>query len=284
MRLLVCSLEDNASVNIRDRVLALGNWTKRGELDGSPVHFLRDMALVTVPRLHLWNDHIDKVAASALGISIEEVVFLSRHKAASGKRSLTVHPIGNWGRADYGGRDATVVPSAPHLMSSLLRQLKKEAAGLDFDITFEVTHHGPYLETPTLFIEIGSSEATWGDLDAAQAIARSLMNVEVSAYPVAMGIGGGHYAPRFTESSLLKKIDFGHMLPNHAFDLEDREGLADMIRRGMEGSGASLAYIHRKSMKRSEATLLSELVRSLGYRTVDSSDLEDINPSKPDPK
>lgn len=284
MRLLVCSLEDNASVNIRDRVLALDNWTKQGEMEGSPVHFLGDMALVTVPRLHLWNDDIDKVAASALGISVEEVVFLSRHKAASGKRSLTVHPIGNWGRAGYGGRDATVVPSAPHLMSSLLRQLKKEAAGLDFDITFEVTHHGPYLETPTLFIEIGSSEATWGDLDAAQAIARSLMNVEVSAYPVAMGIGGGHYAPRFTESSLLKKIDFGHMLPNHAFDLEDREGLADVIRRGMEGSGASLAYIHRKSMKRSEATVLSELVRSLGYRTVDSSDLEEIHPSDPDPK
>ncbi len=284
MRLLVCSLEDNASVNIRDRILALDKWTERGEMEGSLVYCLKDMALVTVPRLHLWNNDIDKTAASALGISVEEVVFLSRHKAASGKRSLTVHPIGNWGRAEYGGREGTVVPSAPHLMTSLLRQLKKEAVGLDFDITFEVTHHGPYLETPTLFIEIGSSEATWGDRDAAQAIARSLMNVEVSAYPVAMGIGGGHYAPRFTESSLFRKIDFGHMLPNHAFDLDDKEGLADKIRRGMEGSGARFAYIHRKSMKRSEATMLSELVNSLGYRTVDSSDLEEIHPSDPDRK
>lgn len=278
---MVCSLEDNASVNIRDRILALADWTEQGTMEGSPVYYLKDMALITVPRLHLWNDNIDKAAARALGTSVEEVVFLSRHKAASGKRSLTVHPIGNWGRADYGGREGTVVPSAPHLMSSLLRQLKEEAAGLEFEITFEVTHHGPYLETPTLFIEIGSSEATWGDHDAAQAIARSLLNVEVSAYPVAMGIGGGHYAPRFSESSLFKKIDFGHMLPNHAFDLEDKEGLADKIRRGMEGSGASLAYIHRKSMKRSEATTLSELVRSMGYGTVDSSDLENIHPSDP---
>ncbi len=277
----MCSLEDNASVNIRDRILALADWTERGTMEGSPVYYLKDMALITVPRLHLWNDNIDKAATRALGTSVEEVVFLSRHKAASGKRSLTVHPIGNWGRADYGGREGTVVPSAPHLMSSLLRQLKEEATGLEFEITFEVTHHGPYLETPTLFIEIGSSEATWGDHDAAQAIARSLLNVEVSAYPVAMGIGGGHYAPRFSESSLFKKIDFGHMLPNHAFDLEDKEGLADKIRRGMEGSGASLAYIHRKSMKRSEATTLSELVRSMGYGTVDSSDLENIHPSDP---
>jgi D-aminoacyl-tRNA deacylase len=129
-------------------------------------------------------------------------------------------------------------------MSSLLRRLRKEADGLDYEVTFEVTHHGPYLETPTLFIEIGSSEATWEAPEAGQAIARSLLNVQLSDYPVAMGIGGGHYAPRFSESSLAKKIDFGHMLPNYAFDLSDREALADMIRRGMEGSGASMAYVH----------------------------------------
>jgi hypothetical protein len=35
-------------------------------------------------------------------------------------------------------------------------------------------------------------------------------------------------------------------------------------------------------MKRSEATMLSELVSSLGYRTVDSSDLEEIPPSDQD--
>ncbi len=276
MRLLVCSLEDYASVNIRDELLAAVPWVPHGVAHGHAAYAFRDSVLMTVPRLHLRCDDIDREAAVALGVPIEEVVFLSRHKSASGKPSLTVHPIGNWGKADHGGRDGTLVPAAPHLMTSLLRQLKKEASGLDFDVTFEVTHHGPLLGTPTLFIEIGSSEATWGDRTAAQAIARSLVHVEVSDHPVALGIGGGHYAPRFTESCLAKKVDFGHMLPNHAFDLQDTEGLKEKIRKGMEASGTRLAYIHRRSMKRSEATTIARLVASLGYETVDSSDFEDI--------
>ena len=170
-----------------------------------------------------------------------------------------------------------MVPAAPHLMTSLLRRLKKEAVGLDFEVTFEVTHHGPYLTTPTLFIEIGSSEATWGSIDAADAIARALSSVDVASYPAAMGIGGGHYAPRFTESSLGKKISFGHMLPNYAIDLGDPVDLGEKVRMGMEGSGARIAYIHRKSMKRSEATAVAKVVADLGYEAVDSSDLEDLD-------
>ncbi len=167
-------------------------------------------------------------------------------------------------------------------MTSLLRELKRQATGLQFEVTYEVTHHGPYLETPTLFIEIGSSEATWDDRDAARAIARSLVGVQVMECPRAIGIGGGHYAPRFTEVSLTKRISFGHMLPNHALDLKDLDDLTLKIQKGMERSGASLAYIQKKSMKRSEATMVSKLISDIGYRAVDSSDLEDITPASPD--
>ena len=44
----------------------------------------------------------------------------------------------------------------------------------------------------------------------------------------------------------------------------------------MEASGTTTAYVHKKSMKRSEATMISSLVRDLGGETVDSSDLERI--------
>ncbi|MDW5564078.1 MAG: D-aminoacyl-tRNA deacylase [Methanomassiliicoccus sp.] len=276
MRLLVCSAEDNASVNIRDSLLASGVWSEGGEFEGAPVYRNGSLTMITVPRLHLFCDDLDLAVENHLGTKPTEVVFLSRHKAASGQRSLTVHPIGNWGKADYGGREGTVVPAAPHLMTSLLRRLKKEAEGLDFEVTFEVTHHGPFLDTPTLFIEIGSSEATWGDRGAGEAIARTLQKTEVTANLVAMGIGGGHYAPRFTEASLGKKISFGHMLPNYAIDLQNLPALAEKVRVGMEGSGARVAYIHRKSMKRSEAATMAKIVTDLGYDTVDSSDLDDL--------
>jgi D-aminoacyl-tRNA deacylase len=278
MRLLVCSAVDNASVNIRDELLAMREWSPRGEFMGGLVHYHGDHAMVTVPWLHLFCDDLDLSVTDSLGTAPDEVVFLSRHKAASGQRSLTVHPIGNWGRADYGGREGELVPSAPHLMTSLLRQLGREANGLDFEVTYEVTHHGPWLSTPTMFIEIGSSEATWGDREAARAIARAITSVKVTEGPVVMGIGGGHYAPRFTEVALGKKVSIGHMLPGYAFDPNDLEDLGRKVIKGMEGSGARSAYIHRKSMKRSEATAVVKLVSDLGFGTVDSSDLDDLHP------
>ncbi|MDD1748219.1 MAG: D-aminoacyl-tRNA deacylase, partial [Methanomassiliicoccales archaeon] len=94
------------------------------------------------------------------------MVFLSRHKAASGIPTLTAHPIGNFSKADFGGRPGTLVRSSPDMMTSTLRELQRNAAGLGFGVSFEVTHHGPYLEAPTMYIEIGSSEENWGNKDA----------------------------------------------------------------------------------------------------------------------
>ena len=54
-----------------------------------------------------------------------------------------------------------------------LHQLKKESAGSvsvpeGFGVSLEATHHGPYLRAPSLFIEIGSTEAEWERTDAAE--------------------------------------------------------------------------------------------------------------------
>jgi D-aminoacyl-tRNA deacylase len=274
--LYVCSLEDVASVNIKRELLELGEWTPGQEFEGAPLLYHGGTVMATIPGIHLYADDIDEKVSRACGAAVSEVVFLSRHRAASGQRSLTVHPIGNWGKAEYGGRERTLVQANPDLMTSLLRELKVQAQGLEFEVTFEVTHHGPYLRSPTLFIEIGSSEATWGDRDAAKAIARSLLEVKILDCPKAVGLGGGHYAPRFTEVSLAKKISFGHMLPNYAIDLSDQNDLAAKVKQALEKSGAKLVYLHKKSMKRSEATMVAKLVADLGYEVVDSSDLEDI--------
>ena len=41
-----------------------------------------------------------------------------------------------------------------------------------FELTLEVTHHGPWLEVPALFIEIGSTKETWPHEGAAELLAR----------------------------------------------------------------------------------------------------------------
>jgi len=276
IRLMVCSLADTVSVNIKDALLSQAPWSEEGEFEGHPVLRSGDMVMATVPGLHIFADDIDQRVSDALSVKVDEVVFMSRHKAASGQRSLTVHPIGNWRKADYGGREGELVPAAPGLMTALLRSLKAAASGLDFDVVFEVTHHGPRLASPTLFIEIGSNEASWGDKDAARALARALLEARVEDHPKAIGIGGGHYAPRFTEVSLAKKVSFGHMLPGYAMDLNDPASLSAMIGKALRSTGTDLAYLHKKSMKRSEASMVAGLVADLGGRVIDSSDLQDL--------
>jgi D-aminoacyl-tRNA deacylase len=278
MRLLVCSLEDIASVNIRDRLMESVDWKERGLFQDRPVLVHDNMILVTTEERHLFADDIDLRVRDATGLEIECVVFLSRHKAASGIPTLTVHPIGNFApKAEFGGRPGTLVPSAPDLMTSLLRGMQGQAQGLGYQISFEVTHHGPFLNTPTLYLEIGSSECQWPDVKAAEALARSLLEVDVLKATKVVGLGGGHYAPRFSEVALKKKVSIGHMITNHFADHATDDDLVLAIKKALEASEhADLVYIHKKSVSRSRATHLKTLVRQSGAEAVDSSDMEDF--------
>lgn len=277
MRLLLCSTADGASVNIRDRLVEMGGWEDAGSFRGHALSKRAGDLLATIDEVHLHADFIDDQVRKEAGVSIDRVVFLSRHRAASGIPTLTVHPIGNFGKAEYGGREGTLVPAGPEMMTSTLRSLQAKARGLPFQVGFEVTHHGPYLETPTMFIEIGSDESNWGNRDAARAIAEALLGTEEQKAPRAIGIGGGHYAPRFSEAILTKRVAFGHMIPNHFLEGASDEEARNAISMALEKSGgAKLAYIHRKSMARSRATRLKGTVESLGAEAIDSSDLEDL--------
>jgi D-aminoacyl-tRNA deacylase len=275
MRLLLSSLEDIASINIRDRLLEAATWEGVGCYEGNPAYVRGDDVLVTIDGTHLFADDVDIRVSEEMGLSIGRVLFLSRHKAASGIPTLTVHPIGNYAQADYGGRTAELVPSDPTLMTALLLQLSEKAKGLPFQVSFETTHHGPWLSVPTTYIEIGSSEATWGHVGAAQAIASAILEAEPLNDPIAIGVGGGHYAPRFSEVSLSKRICFGHMLPNHFIEKEDDALALDRMGKAAKASRSDIVYVHRKSMSRSRATQIKGLALSLGLRVMDSQDLED---------
>jgi D-aminoacyl-tRNA deacylase len=189
-------------MNLHDRLLEAAEWTEAAPFQGRPSLVLQDMCMVTTDTLHLQLDHVDRLVCQELGITVDEVIFLSKHRAASGKPTLTMHPIGNFGRADHGGRGRSLVPASPELLSGLLRELSRTGRGLPFQISYEVTHHGPFLEVPTTYVEIGSDESTWGHRGAAEALAEALLNCGSSDGPTVIGVGGGHYAPRFTEVTL----------------------------------------------------------------------------------
>ncbi|MDH7509112.1 MAG: D-aminoacyl-tRNA deacylase [Methanomassiliicoccales archaeon] len=277
MRTLVCSSPDRASVNIKDALLSLFEWTEINDFEGQPIFAHGENILVTINQLHLYANHVDQRICEAVDREITEIIFLSRHKAVSGIHTLTVHPIGNFGVAEYGGFDRALVPSAHHSMTEILRQLKRSTEGLPFEVSFEVTHHGPYLDKPTAFVEIGSDESMWEDKKAAEAIAKSIMQLQISVNPVLIGIGGGHYAPRFTEVALTKRVSFGHMIPNYVIDKADEDDMIKIIKMAYEKTpGAQFAYIHKKSMKRSTVTKLKHLLDRLNIEAIESESLQEL--------
>jgi D-aminoacyl-tRNA deacylase len=275
MHLILTSKEDEASMNILDKLLKKKDWEQLGNFESNPCYACGDLAIVTINPYHLYYDNIDLVVKKKLALSPEVIIVASKHRSESGMSTLSVHPIGNYSKAEFGGKERQLVTSCPGMMTNALRILnrKAKAAGLDYQVSFEVTHHGPYLGAPTFFIEIGSLEPQWRDEKAAEAIAETILEVEEGDHPVAVGVGGGHYAPRLTDVALANKISFGHMIPTYALEHIDEE----MIQKVVDKTpGSSMVYFHRKALKKSDYSRLKELFESHGLKPVRENDLEDL--------
>jgi D-aminoacyl-tRNA deacylase len=250
----------------------MGNFLEIGTFHDRPVRFGHGLLLYEKEGMHLYLDNIDleirrnidndlsgvidiRAAGSA---PLDLLVFLSKHSSEKRVRSLTVHPPGNYLSADHGGRPGYLPPSAPYEMTSALKALyrEKRALGIGDQTTYEVTHHGPILSSPCFFIEIGSDPTRWGIPLLGEAIARALISGDVlypdRGLPVAIGLGGGHYAPRFTDRAMRKKYAFGHMIPDYV--LTGERDIAELMELAKESTeGAEYVFVHRS--KRNESIL-----------------------------
>jgi D-aminoacyl-tRNA deacylase len=243
--LIAVNQRDIASTNQADVLLRLDPWVRSAPFEGHPTHSYRHLRMVHLPDGLLFEDHLDRRWFAHCGETVDEVIFPSRHVAASGKASLTLHPIGTphlesgeIGR--FGGHGGRAPPPSTRLAGwwKLLRQRAALSTEVDgFDLSLEVTHHGPHLEVPCLFIEVGSTEATWGHQGAADLLAHiirdSLLSDEDTTLwspvrnkgeTVIVTLGGGHYAPRANLLASLEGVWLGHMLATYALPFEQAEG------------------------------------------------------------
>ncbi len=161
------------------------------------------------------------------------LIYASTHKSKKGEPSLCLHAPGNWRSADLGGSSGKVCPTSAFILKYLFQQLNKNAEQakqenkLDpaYNITMEVTHHGPLIEVPCCFIEIGSSEKQWQDKQASEVIAKTIMslqNYKKSDYEnwiPCIGIGGPHYAPNFNKIQLNSNYAISHIIPEYSLPL-----------------------------------------------------------------
>ncbi|NCT00447.1 MAG: hypothetical protein GW770_00710 [Candidatus Altiarchaeum hamiconexum] len=165
---------------------------------------------------------------------IDLIIVASRHKSESKKQTLCVHSPGNFSDAKLGG-DEKCLSIAPALsIREALIEFKKQREQRQnlskYDVTLEVTHHGPTLNFPIVFVEVGSCEDSWNDLNACEAagkVIKRMCDIDINLnkknkknIKVAIGIGGNHYAGKFTKILLNKDIAFGHIMPKYNFNEE----------------------------------------------------------------
>ena len=278
-RLLVCSEPDLPSANMRDALVSVHGWEEMGSDGTNSYRSYGDTVMMTIPDIHIRHEDLDK-EAEAFGIKVDEVIVMSKHSAKSGRPALTAHPIGNYHENEFGGREGALVRANPALMTDALRRIVSTNDMEDTQTCFEVSHHGPWLEKPTFYIEVGSEQTHWENKHAAEILAHVIEDLDPHPeYPVAVGVGGGHYAPRFTEVALKFKVNFGHMLPNYQMENRDDDDIIRMMRLACDASGTKLIYLHRKSMKKPEERRISALIESAGYEQISSADLEPFSES-----
>lgn len=276
---IICSAPDLASQNIKAHLLSLKEWEKLELPPESGFSAAREsldekFRLIDIEEIHVFQDGLDeKLEASGFPASL--IIFASKHRSKEEINSLTVHCTGNpSGEARLGGRPKELAVSSPAAMKSILKEMKRlvDEKGLKYDVTLEVTHHGPTeLSVPSIYAEIGSTEVQWKDIEAGEVAAKAILAVSLEKVPAAVGFGGGHYAMRQTGLLLETKISFGHNFPKYQVEFVDE----DLIRQAIEKSGAEFAYFDRKSMKSEDRNRIAEILEKLGLRVLKESEIRE---------
>lgn len=202
------------------------------------------------------------------------LLFATRHRAASGKKSYTCHFPGNWSNAEFGGRQRQLCIAPASILKEVFRSLKSNAVNTDYEVTLEATHHGPYLgNKPAMFIELGSSEHEWRDVEAARIITKTIVDAlskEIQPKKTYIAFGGTHYPHDFTKIILESDLAVGHICPKYELKNLDREMISQAFSKNAEKCfGAILDW---KGLGDEKARLLG-LLSDLGINYIKSSEL-----------
>ena len=190
-------------------------------------------------------------------------IFLSKHASESGKLALTCHSTGNFSTAEFGGNPRQVAIPHPDIQKSYMRNLWNEKDSFsEFQITIEATHHGPTaLSKPSIFIEIGTTQTQWENIDLCNSVAKIVVNTlnqNRKNYPVAICIGGTHYPEKFTNELIHGEFALGTVIPKHALDYLDNELFLHILQRNPEIDAAFVDWNGLGSNKQKIIDLLSE--------------------------
>lgn len=267
MILIVASSKDVASLNIKKQILNCCKFRGTTEnFQGNPI-YIAEVNAKTVKLATLRDECVYAQNITKSFPRSELVVFISRHSSASGTPTLSTHTSGNLGDANLGGIPKKVSVSPANAMRDALKAMVrlKEEMQLDYEVSYECTHHGPSLNVPTMFTELGSSLKQWKDSKAAEAVAHATMEA-VSRFgnfraKAVIGVGGPHYNNKFTRMALKNDLAFGHMIPKYALPSIDSEIIEQCVERTLEK--VELAVLDWKGVKGEHKPKLVEMLKDI---------------------
>lgn len=235
--------------------------------------YLPQIPIIELSKETIYSENCDKIPELK---NIDFIVFASKHKSESCKPCLSLHAPGNWRGTDYGGKPGKVCLTSALILKYLFQELNKNAKEItDYECTLECTHHGPYIEKPCCFIELGSSEEQWRDEKAARIIAKtisSLQNYEKQKYKPAIGIGGKHYCNNFNKIQLNSEYAISHIIPEYVFPLTESM-LKEAIEKTQET--VSTAVVDWKGCGKSEERKqIIDIIKKAGLEIKRTSEVE----------
>ena len=218
--LIVGSKSDTASRNIVMNLMDFGGF---------------EFHLIDGEMLKTENLDLEKIN------SYDLVIFASKHKSEKKEKTLSIHAPGNFKEVWGGGESGRLGPASAlfnkHFFYTL-NKVREESGLLRYSVTMEVTHHGPLIERPSVFIEIGGSEEEWKDKKASFVIAKTIRDAintwkENPYNEIAVGIGGPHYCPNFNKLQLKSNAAISHIIPKYVFPVTE-EMVLESINKTVE--------------------------------------------------
>jgi len=231
---IISSSKDPAGVNIRNNLIELSGFQKINEkFDNNEIYQLNKVQNKII-KLYLTNQDLIFSENIDEKIHADIFIFASKHRSKENTPSFAVHPIGNWHKAEFGGKEKILCPSSAVFLKNLFLELNNVAKNTNYEITLEATHHGPYTEKPSVFVEIGSTDKEWNDENNGKIIAETIINSlenQNKNYESCIVLGGGHYNQASNKLMLRTNYAVGHICPKYALEHLNEEMLIQAVNK-----------------------------------------------------
>ena len=235
--LIIASKLDPAGINITTQ---LSQFRENPVLSSMKQSSSFDFYLVDNEIIYTESLNLEKIN------QYDFIIFASRHKSEKRERTLSIHAPGNWRRNEFGGEKEKICKTSAIFQKQIFGKLATNTDKYhlrDYKVTLECTHHGPIINKPCIFIEIGSTENEWKDRKAAFVIAKTISETinEFNSNPyneVAVGIGGPHYCPNFNKIQLKSNVALSHIIPAYVLPLTE-----EMLKQAIEKTEEEVDFI-----------------------------------------